>query len=467
MVETAMGKLASGDAHAARSSLFFLACAQNEDGGWSQNMWLDGTPHWTAIQMDAIALPILLADKMRREHAFIGYDPTDHGARGHQVPAAPWPLHRAGTLGDHAPATRRTPWPPKLPLCSPPQISPSSMAGTITQSSSAQPPTPGTTRSTNSRTSKEHRWPSATACAATTCGMTPPQRIQARDVGHLRILMPNVRSGPPTRRAIDIISPGFLALVRFGLRPPDDPRIVDTVKLLDATLRCEMTTGPGWRRSTDDGYGEHADGSPFDKRGIGRCWPLLAGERGHYELAAGRRDVALDLLKTMARQTSECGMIPEQVWDAADIPERFLFNGRPTGSSMPLAWAHSEYIKLLRSLHDNAIWDRTPQTRAALSSRAAHRELPDLDAGTAPRLAHPPERTSASICLFPHACAGAPGDRAAPPRRLDRGLGLHCAMIPTRELSPGATVRSRARAAEQAGRRHEDSGGRFVVRVKA
>lgn len=82
MVDIAMGKLASGDAHTARSALFYLACTQNADGGWSQNMWLDGTPHWSSIQMDAIALPILLADKMRRENALDGYNPTRliHGA---------------------------------------------------------------------------------------------------------------------------------------------------------------------------------------------------------------------------------------------------------------------------------------------------------------------------------------------------------------------------------------------------
>ena len=55
-------------------------------------------------------------------------------------------------------------------------------------------------------------------------------------------------------------------------------------------------------------------------------------------------------------------MIPEQVWDAEDIPERFLFNGHPAGSGMPLVWAHSEYIKLLRSLHNGAIWDLPTQT---------------------------------------------------------------------------------------------------------
>jgi glucoamylase len=39
-------------------------------------------------------------------------------------------------------------------------------------------------------------------------------------------------------------------------------------------------------------------------------------------------------------------MIPEQVWDAEPIPERFLLPGRPTGSAMPLVWAHAEFIKL-------------------------------------------------------------------------------------------------------------------------
>jgi glucoamylase len=174
--------------------------------------------------------------------------------------------------------------------------------------------------------------------------------------------MPNHHFGFKHRKAIDIVSPDALALVRFGLRRADDPRIVNTVKVLDATLKRETKTGPGWVRSTYDGYGEHADGSPFKKTGIGRVWPLLAGERAHYEIALGNRDYALELLRTISRQTSQAGMIPEQVWDADDIPERFLFNGHPAGSGMPLVWAHSEYIKLLRSLHADAVWDMPPHT---------------------------------------------------------------------------------------------------------
>ena len=84
-----------------------------------------------------------------------------------------------------------------------------------------------------------------------------------------------------------MISPDALALVRFGLRAPDDPRILNTIKVIDALLRVKLPQGPCWYRYNGDGYGEHEDGSPFDGTGIGRPWPLLAGERAHYELAAG------------------------------------------------------------------------------------------------------------------------------------------------------------------------------------
>ena len=56
------------------------------------------------------------------------------------------------------------------------------------------------------------------------------------------------------------------------------------------------------------------------------------------------------------------GMIPEQVWDSDDIPERGLFLGRPSGSAMPLAWAHAEYLKLRRSIQAGRVFDMPPQT---------------------------------------------------------------------------------------------------------
>ncbi len=155
--------------------------------------------------------------------------------------------------------------------------------------------------------------------------------------------MPGV-SGPDAHqgniRIDEIVSPDALALVRFGLRAADDPRILSTVKVIDSLLKAETPHGVAWCRYNGDGYGEKADGSPFDPktRGIGRAWPLLTGERAHYELAAGRHEEAVHLMQAMETLASQAGMIPEQVWNAADIPEQDLFHGRPTGSAMPLVW---------------------------------------------------------------------------------------------------------------------------------
>ena len=98
----------------------------------------------------------------------------------------------------------------------------------------------------------------------------------------------NVAAAEDTRSASHLVSPDALALVRFGVRAADDPRIRDTAKVIDALLKVETPSGPTWHRYNDDGYGEHEDGAPFDGTGIGRGWPLLTGERAHYELAAGR-----------------------------------------------------------------------------------------------------------------------------------------------------------------------------------
>lgn len=59
---------------------------------------------------------------------------------------------------------------------------------------------------------------------------------------------------------------------------------------------------------------------------------------------------------------NESGLISEQVWDSPEIPERELHCGRPSGSAMPLVWAHAEYLKLRRSLRDGRLFDQPPQT---------------------------------------------------------------------------------------------------------
>jgi glucoamylase len=191
--------------------------------------------------------------------------------------------------------------------------------------------------------------------------IAPPDEAEGASPAEGYVPIKNRPPGQSNAQAGHIVSPDALALVRFGLRAADDPRIVNTVKVIDALLKIDTPTGPTWRRYNEDGYGEHEDGSPFDGTGVGRGWPLLTGERAHYELAAGRHAEAKRLLKALASFANAGGLLPEQVWDSPDLPDQELFFGQASGSAMPLVWAHSEYVKLCHSLADGRIFDTPPQ----------------------------------------------------------------------------------------------------------
>ena len=144
--------------------------------------------------------------------------------------------------------------------------------------------------------------------------------------------------------------------MRYGVRRADDPLIIDSLKVVDAVLKRELPQGAGWLRYNWDGYGQRPDGGPYQGWGQGRVWPLLTGERAHYELAAGR-DIA-PLIRTYERFATKGQMMPEQVWDEPDRPALRLVEGEPVGSAVPLVWAHAEYLKLLRSAADGKVFDR-------------------------------------------------------------------------------------------------------------
>ena len=360
LCETAMGLMASGDFESGRRALFFLHCVQKQDGSWSQNMWLDGTEHWPAVQMDGIAMPILLADQLRR----VGELRTDA-----------WPMVRKAAIFmvRMGPVTGQDRW--------------EALSGYATFTIAVEIAAllaaadfadgAGAVEEADFLRVTADAWNDALDTLTYASGtdlakkldvdgyylrITPKDAISDPSLDSLSLTLANHKPLMGHRKAVNVVSPDALALVRFGMRAADDPRMVATAKVIDETLKREMSTGVGWIRSTDDGYGEHADGSPYDGTGIGHCWPLLAGERGHFALAAGDRDTATEMLKVISRQTSSCGMIPEQVWSAPDIEKHQLFNGHPAGSGMPLAWAHAEYVKLIRSMEENKVWDMPPQT---------------------------------------------------------------------------------------------------------
>lgn len=364
LVEMAGGLLACGAYADTRRILDYLQVTQEADGHWPQNMWLDGTHYWEGTQMDETAFPILLVDLAYRMKAIHTADIQFY-----------WPMVEmaASYLVKFGPVSQEDRWeedPGYSPFTLAVEITALLVAADMAEKNRAPAIAQYLRQTADTWNDCIERWTYVTGTDLARdlqidgyyIRIAPPDAAEASSPANGFVPIKNRPPGQNNEPAKNIISPDALALVRFGLRAPDDPRIKNTVKAIDAILKIDTPYGPAWHRYNDDGYGEHADGSPFDGTGIGRAWPLLTGERAHYELAAGHSDAAVRLLRAMEAFTNDGGLIPEQIWDAADIPDRELYCGKPSGSAMPLGWAHAEYVKLRRSLFDQRVFDLPPQT---------------------------------------------------------------------------------------------------------
>ena len=367
LVQTAGGFMACGAYEEVRRVLRYLRAVQEADGSWPQNCWLDGMSYWHGLQLDECALPILLVDLAYRQGAL----------RRPQLEAY-WPMVRAAAsfVVRRGPVTEQDRWEENAGYT--PFTLAAEIAGLLAAADLAElheENAQGTAMAAFLRDTAD-AWEAALddwlyvtdTDLAREVGVpgyyvriAPPVPGEARAAVHARIEVRNRDVCEAGISADALISTDALALVRFGLRAPDDPRIQASVRVIDHVLRQELPYGPGWRRYNGDGYGEHDDGSPFDGTGVGRVWPLLAGERAHYELAAGRKAEAEHLLAVLEASSSHGRLLPEQVWDGPPMPERELLPGAPSGSAMPLVWAHAEHIKLLASLRDGAVFDMPPQ----------------------------------------------------------------------------------------------------------
>ena len=355
MVQTASALLACGRVDTARRALVYLACSQKPDGGFAQNFWIDGTPYWAGIQLDEVAFPIILAWRLWKIDGLGKFDVFSFVARA------------AAFLVRYAPVTQQERWEENA------GYSPSTLAAVISGLICAADISRAHEAPELAQFLEEHAdWIQSHLedWTVTNDGVLHPDikrhymRIRPPECGepyahegcgretiHIANRGPNERAEFEAREVVDA---GFLELVRYGVRRADDPLIVDSIKVIDHTLKVETPLGPCWRRYNHDGYGQRHDGGPYLGWGQGRAWPLLTGERGHYELAAGR-DVA-PYVSAMERFASQGGMFPEQIWDGPETDGWRL--GMSTGAAMPLVWAHSEYLKLLRSATDGMVFDR-------------------------------------------------------------------------------------------------------------
>ncbi|MFZ0743094.1 MAG: glycoside hydrolase family 15 protein [Terracidiphilus sp.] len=374
MVQTATALLACGRAETARRALVYLACTQKPDGGFAQNFWVNGRPYWSGVQLDEVAFPLILAWRLWKADAL---GETD---------IFPFVERAAGFLVRHAPITHQERWEEN------PGYSPSTLGAVISGLVCAA-------EIARAHDSME------LACfyedfadwieyhledwTVTNNGVLLPtvprhyMRIRPPETGEAYFCescgteIIRLQNRPPGTRttfeAREIVDAGFLELVRYGVRRADDPLIMDSLKVVDAVIKRGLPQGPGWLRYNWDGYGQRPDGGPFQGWGKGRVWPLLTGERAHYELAAGN-DIS-PLIRTFERFATMGQMLPEQVWDEPDRPHQRLLLGQPAGSAVPLVWAHAEYLKLLRSAVDGKVFDRIDPVHARYSEPAGRGQL--------------------------------------------------------------------------------------------
>jgi glucoamylase len=357
MVQTATALLACGRIETARRALVYLACTQLPDGSFAQNFWIDGTPYWTGKQLDEVAFPVILAWRLWKA-----------GGLGN-LPFLPFIERAAGSLVRCGPITEQERWEENA------GYSPSTLAAVIGGLICAAEIARAKGADELATFLEEYAdWIEGHLedWTVTNNGVLDPEikrhymRIRPPECGEAYAAegcgkeVVRLANQPPGARvefeAREIIDAGFLELVRYGVRRADDALIVDSLKVVDKVLKRNFPDGPGWRRYNHDGYGEQPDGGPFQGWGQGRVWPLLTGERAHYELAAGND---IGALIERYEKFATCGqLLPEQVWDEADLPDRSLYLGKPAGSAVPLVWAHAEYLKLMRSAVDGKVFDR-------------------------------------------------------------------------------------------------------------
>lgn len=436
MVHTATALLACGESESALRALVWLASVQDPDGCLPQNSSISGEAYWTGLQLDEVAAPILLAWHLKREKALRQFDS--------------WTLvtRAAFYLIQNGPVTPQERWEENAGYS--PSTLASIIAGLVCAADFA------VTR--NDQMAENflldyadwlaghiEEW-TTTSCGELVAGQPNHYvRITPAEPGN-PLVSPapdtatiNLANDGGTHHARNVVGGDFLQLVRLGVRAADDPLIVASVTVIDRVLKRDLPQGPCWRRYNHDGYGQKDDGSAYDGTGVGRAWPLLTGERGHYELAAGRD--ALPFLKAMSRFANDGGMLPEQLWDIPDLPDARMKLGRPSGSAMPLCWTHAEYISLARSRTDGVPFDRPEPVfqRYAIKKTKSRREMWTF--------AHQPQTISTGKTLRLITAATAKvrwsADNWATVNdsdTRDTGFGCHWADLTTEKLPAGAAI---------------------------
>ena len=377
MSQTLGALLYTGEYEAALRGLRFLATSQQNNGSLFQNFLVDGTPIGQQLQLDEVAFPILHAFRLHRAGKLVNrFDPL------------PFVIGCAVTIIWRGPKTEGERWEERA------GFSPSTLASNIAalicagilvrELANNLPLAVFFEEYADFLERHLESWTTTRNGGISPSGIKH-HYIRISDKEDPETAQVSGSSGQPGCNAKDMVDAGFLELVRYGIRPANDPLIVDSVRVVDEVLSYNSAP-PGsesricFHRYNNDGYGQKSNGQGWKNYpgnsgdGVGGPWPLLAGERAHYEIALGGNPGLF--LRSFESFATETGLFPEQVWrdgpQLVDLPDGsrlMLKPGGPTGAAVPLVWAHAEYVKLVHSLEKGRILDLIPEVEQRYITR--------------------------------------------------------------------------------------------------
>lgn len=348
LYEMASSLYTAGDTASMREAVHFLAGIQQADGSFPQNVWLNGTPYWSGLQMDEVSYPILMA-----------YDLNDLSLYPTLVKRA------ANYLVQNGPATGEDRWEETG------GYSPSTMAAEIAALVCAGTMADQAHDSANARrdfAAADLFRQDVLKYTVTTNGPYGSRyflRINdtknPNDGGYMEIA-----NGGGVHQKNQVVDAGFLELVRLGILPANNPIVDQSLNVIDGQIRAQTPIGPMWKRYNFDGYGQKLNGDAYDGSGTGWYWPVFNGERGEFAIAAAAQGVqqnidhpytAQDMLAVMQKSANQGDMIPEQIWNGPSIPAAGLTAGGPTDSANPLGWAMAQYVRLAQDIAAGKVLD--------------------------------------------------------------------------------------------------------------
>ena len=328
--EMASALLAAGDATDANAALQYIFTYEEESSGAvKQNTFLNGNAVFGSLQMDEVADPIILAYQLGATNS------ADWGhiqaLANYLVSNGPYtPQERWEEASGYSPATMAA-----------------EIAGLICAASIAE--ANGATNLAASYQSTALSW------AATVDSMTYTTTGSYGNGDYFLRITPDgspnsgasigIANGGGSHDDRTVVDPSFLELVRLGIKAANATDITNTITAVDSQIEVTTPEGPVWHRYNFDGYGETSSGGDYTGSGVGNPWPVLSGERGEYDVAAGNLTGAQSLLATMAGAANSGYQIPEQVWGGSTGTGGFTF-GQPDNSATPLMWAMAQYVRL-------------------------------------------------------------------------------------------------------------------------